>query len=63
VSGLALAGLGACASPAKIQEAAYRDDVRAQQLEAQGDYAGAANKRADAARQRAKAAERSTWYY
>jgi len=61
--GLALSGLVGCASPAKIRDAARQEELRAQQLQAQGDYYGAAQAREAAARQRRKAAERSTWYY
>ncbi len=63
VSGLALAGLAGCASPARISAAAAQEEAKATELEARGDYYGAQRAREAAAKQRAKAAERSTWYY
>jgi outer membrane murein-binding lipoprotein Lpp len=60
---LGLAGLSGCASPQRIQEDAYRHEMRAAQLQAQGDYVGAAQERRAAARERAKAAERAYYWY
>ena len=60
--GLSLSGLASCASPGRIQDAASRDEMKAQQLEAEGDPVGAAKARAAAAKERQKAAERATWY-
>jgi hypothetical protein len=58
-----LAALAGCASPAKISDAAYSEEVKARQLDARGDHHGAMVARDRAAKQRRKAAERATWYY
>jgi hypothetical protein len=60
---LVLSGLFGCAGPTQIQEAAYRQDQKALQLEAEGDYVGAAKAREAAAKQRQKAADRSVTYF
>ena len=55
---LALA-IGGCASTERVQQAAIAHDQKAAELEDRGDYAGAADERAAAEKQRAKAARRA----
>jgi outer membrane murein-binding lipoprotein Lpp len=52
--------LGACASPQKIERSAADHELKAQQLQAQGDWVGAEKQRREAAQQRAKADYRAT---
>jgi hypothetical protein len=61
LSGLLLVGASAlgCASSQRVEESAIRHEQRAVELEARGDYHGAAEQRAAAEKQRAKAAERA----
>ena len=61
--GVVLGGLFGCASPAQIQDAAYRQEAKARQLQAEGDYVGAARAREAAAKQRQKAADRAVGYF
>jgi outer membrane murein-binding lipoprotein Lpp len=63
VGGVALAGLFGCASTAKIEDAAQREALKAQQLRAQGDYYGADKAERAAQKDREKAAARSNWSY
>jgi hypothetical protein len=56
-------GLAACATPGQIQQNAYQQELKAQQLQAAGDYYGAAKAREAAAKQRQKAASRASGYY
>jgi hypothetical protein len=60
---LALVAPSGCASPQRIQEAAYRHELSASELRARGDYQGAYEEEQAAAKQRAKAAERERWWY
>jgi outer membrane murein-binding lipoprotein Lpp len=60
---LGLATFSGCASPQKIQEDAYRHEMRAAEFQAQGDYVRAAEERREAAKARAKAAERGSYWY
>lgn len=55
---VSLFGLGACASPQKIEESAMQHEMRAQQFEAEGQYAKAQSERRAAQKQHEKAALR-----
>jgi hypothetical protein len=58
---VAVLALGGCASSGEIRANAYAHARKADALQAQGDYAGAAKERKAAAKQSAKADERA--YY
>jgi hypothetical protein len=55
-------GLVACASPERIRAGAYAHEMKAQRLEARGDFENAAREREAAARQHRKAAMRESYF-
>ena len=60
LGGLCLAlALGGCASTEQLQQSAIAHERKAAELDDRGDYAGAADERAAAEKQRAKAVRRS----
>jgi hypothetical protein len=58
-----MALLVGCASSARVERAALNHEQRANELQAQGDYYGAAKEREAAEKQHEKAARRAYYYY